>query len=60
MIIDLIENGIYEAGATLDELLSEAWFFADRAQHRGAVTNAGYFDFCAEVPRPSSCPVYTF
>lgn len=60
MVIDLIEAGIFDSNESLDTLLNEAWFYADRAQHRGVVSNAAYFDFCAEVPRPTAHVVYMF
>lgn len=57
-VLELIEHGILSATDNLELLLSEAFYYAERAHRFWKVGNKEFFEFCNEVPRPTLMPSY--
>ncbi len=57
-VLELIEQGLLSATENLEVLLSEAFYYAERAYRTSRVDSEEFFDFCKEVPRPILMPAY--
>lgn len=57
-VLELIEQGLLNATENLEVLLSEAFYYAERAYCAFRVDSDEFFEFCRELPRPKLMLAY--